>query len=92
MARKYGYNSARSRNKRRCNGWKNWDTWTAGAVISNDYKAYNYVKKNKSKLLKMKKNDKLRAIHRNSDVGLSNISYRNVSAKELNYQIRNIDE
>ena len=90
MARGFGFNTARARNKRKCNGWKNWDTWTCGAVIGNDYRTYNYVMKNKNKLLRMKKNDKLRAIDRNSDVGLGNISFRNVSAKELNAQIKEL--
>lgn len=90
MASKVSFNSARARNKRKCNGWKNWDTWTCGAVIDNDYRAYQYVKANKARLLKMKKREKLSAIHRNSNVGLGNISFRNVSAKELNEQIRSL--
>lgn len=88
---KVNYNSARSRNKRKCNGWKNWDTWTCGAVMDNDFRAYTYVRNNKQKLLRMNKNDKLRAIHRNSDVGLGNISFRNVSAKELNFKIKYLE-
>ena len=86
---KISYNSARVRNKRKCNGWKNWDTWTVGAVMDNDERTYRYVSQNRDKLLKMKKEEKLRAINRNSNVGLRNISFRNVSAKELNYMLRN---
>lgn len=82
--------SAKARNHKKCNGWKNWDTWTCGAVMGNDRRTYDYVVKNKQKLLRMKKEDKLRAINRNSDVGLGNISFRNVSAKELDEQIRDM--
>ncbi len=80
--------SVKARNHTKCNGWKNWDTWTCGAVMGNDRKTYDYVRKNKRKLLSMNKIDKLKAINRNSNVGLGNISFRNVSAKELNRQIR----
>lgn len=90
MARYKSGFSARERNTRKHNGWKNWDTWTTNAVIGNDYRTYNYVRNNKQKLLRMNKTDKLKAIHRNSNVGLGNISFRNVSAKELNQQIREL--
>lgn len=91
MARWRSGNSARDRRHVPSNGWKNWDTWQVHAVIGNDKKAYDYVKKNKKKLLAMKKNEKLAAIERNSTYGLNGISKTNVDYRALNDSIRDLE-
>ena len=91
MARYKTGNSVKDRKNRACNGWKNWDTWAVGVVMSNDRKAYDYVRKNKSRLLRMKKEDKLKAIERNSSIGLMGASKRNVDYKQLNRQLEDME-
>ncbi len=90
MARYKTGNSVKDRKNRECNGWRNWDTWTVGVVINNDRKAYDYVTKNRERLLRMKKEEKLRAIERASSVGLMGASKQNVDCKELNSQLRDM--
>ena len=81
---------AQRRKNRECNGWKNWDTWTVAAVIDNDQKLYDYVTRNKSKLVTMQKKDQLDAIKRNAGYNgyFSGISYDNVSITEINKKIK----
>ncbi len=86
-------NSVKDRRDKSCNGWRNWDTWHTGVIIGNDRKAYDFVRKNKARLLSMKKKDKLAEIDRHSEYGLhrSGISYDNVDFRELNSFINDID-
>lgn len=84
--------SVSRRNKEMCDGLKNWDTWKVGDIMKNDRRCYNYVCETKSVLLAMTKEQKLRAIRRNSSCGLGGANVRNVSAKELNLLIKDIDK
>lgn len=86
-------NSVKDRRNSSCNGWRNWDTWQTSAIIGNDKKAYDFVKKNKARLLSMKKKDKLAEIDRHSKYGLqrSGISFDNVDFRELNSLINDLE-
>lgn len=86
MARYRTGNSVKDRRNRESGGWRNWDTHQTNAIIGNDRKTYEFVKKNKARLLRMKKEEKLAAIDRASGIGLkrSGISYKNVDYRELN--------
>lgn len=69
--------------------------WLTNLAMCNDEKLYNYVRKNKSALLKLKKADKLRLIKANVGTNwarddLKRVNNTNVKASVLNKHIRNV--
>lgn len=75
------------RNKIKCNGYKNWDTWVCGAVMSTDYNTFNYVRGNKNYILTLPKEKKIKTLNAYSHGMLREVCSRNVNASELNKQI-----
>lgn len=79
------------------NGWKSEDVWRLGLATDNDFKLNQYVTKNVSKLLKMTKADKVRAIKRNvsekwAREELRKVNINRVYAKELNKMLSSYKE
>ena len=92
MARSRTGNSIKDRKNRPCDGYRNWDTFAVCVSIKNDLQNVKFIRKNGDKLLKMKKNDKLRLLERKSTFGFDGASYANVDNKELNREIERIIE
>lgn len=88
MARfRYG-NSIKDRKNQQCDGYRNWDTAATCIVLRNDRNCFKFIRDNGDKLLKMKKNDKLKLLERKSEYGFGGVSYSNVDYKELNNEIK----
>ena len=69
--------------------------WLMNIAMNNDERLYNYVRRNKSTLLKLKKADKMRLIKSNCGTSwaredLRRCNMSNVNVTTLNRHIRNV--
>lgn len=86
--------SVKDRKNRPYGGYRNWDTAMTCIVLNIDKGCFDYVRKNGDRLLRMKKNDKLKILERESSYGygFGGVSYRNVDYKELNRELKSIKD
>lgn len=92
MARYKTGNSAKNRRDRECDGYRNYDTAVVCIVVHNDRNILDYMRKNGTRVMRMKKDEKLRLLERKSTDGFGEFSARNVSAKELNRELKRLIE
>ena len=83
----YPFMTKKARKNVKCKGYKNWDTWVCGVVMSTDYNTFNYVRGNKNYILTLPKEKKIKMLNAYSHGMLKEVCIRNVDANELNKQI-----
>ncbi len=64
------------------NGWYNMDTWRLALNLDNDEGNYNYLKDNKNKLLRLKRNDLINNLKNNCYM-VDSINYNKVNISEI---------
>ena len=69
------------------NGWANRDTWVLALWISNDKRNYDFVGRNKAKLLKLDKINLILALKRNLKIG-DRFNWAKVNITEIKKMIR----
>jgi len=72
------------------NGWANRDTWLLTLWADNERKNYDYILRNKAKLLKMDKTSLLMALRLNMKIG-DKVNWSKVNVSEVKRFIKEVE-
>jgi hypothetical protein len=71
------------------NGWYNRDTWAFNLNLVNDQYSYNYLKDNKHRLLKLKRQDLINELRSECTI-LDSVNYNKVNISEIKDMIKEL--